>query len=113
RAEFEAFKDKYRNEAIAEIVKNQNEQHRIIESDGHLIQKIFPIYKDPYPESLLDYRSQFYVPKKHFLGRYFDTLHFNLGVIWFMSIVLTITLYFDVPRKVVNMIENAFTRRKV
>jgi len=109
RAEFEAFKDRYRNEAIAEIVNNQNDIHRIIESEGHLIQKIFPIYKNPDPSHLLDYRSQFYISKKHFLGRIFDTLNFNLGVIWLMSITLIITLYFDVLRKLINKIERLFS----
>jgi len=112
RAEFEAFKDRYRNEAIAEVVNNQNDIHRIVESDGRLIQKIFPIYKNPDPSHLLDYRSQFYVSKKHFLGRYFDTLNFNLGVIWLMSITLFITLYFDLLRKFINKIEQLFSKSK-
>lgn len=110
RAKFDAFKDRYRNEAIAEIVKNQNEQHRIIESNGRLVQKIFPIYKDPSPTSLLDYRSQFYVARKHFLGFTFETLQFNLGVIWLMSIFMIFTLYFDLLRKFIKTIEKLLTR---
>ncbi|MEP2772964.1 MAG: ATP-binding cassette domain-containing protein [Fulvivirga sp.] len=110
RAKFDEFKDRYRNEAIVEIVKNQNEQHRIIESDGHLVQKIFPIYKDPDPSSLLDYRSQFYVAKKHFLGFTFDTLKFNMGVVWLMSIIMILTLYFDLLRKFIKALENLFTK---
>jgi len=113
RAAFDAFKDKHRNEAIAEIVRNQNEQHRIIESDGHLIQKIFPIYKNPDPGSPLDYRTQFYVAKKHFLGYYFDTLSFNLSVIWLMSIFMIITLYYDILRKIIGTLEKTFTRKRV
>lgn len=112
RAAFETFKDNYQNEAIAEIVKNQNEQHRIIESNGHLIQKIFPIYKDPTPSHFLDYRSQFYISSKHFAGFTFDTLKFNLGVIWFMSVFLMITLYFDLLRKLIHGIEKLFSRSK-
>ncbi|ELR73207.1 ABC-2 type transporter family [Fulvivirga imtechensis AK7] len=107
RKDFEAFKDRYQNETIAEIVKNQNEPHRIIEAHGELVQKIFPIYKDPEPKHLLDYRAQFYVPKKHFLGATFDTLRFNLGVIWAMSLLLIVTLYFNIPRKIINGLESA------
>lgn len=106
RAIFEKMKEQYRNETIVDIVKNQNETHRIIEEDGHLVQKIYPIYNDPKPKHLFDYRAQFYVPNKHFLGLYLDTVHFNLIVIWFMSLVLGITLYFDLLRKLINSIEN-------
>ena len=110
REAFERLKDRYRNETIADIVRNQNETHRIIESEGELIQKVFPIYKDPDPSYWLDYRSQFYVPAKHFLGRNFDTLHFNLSVIWFMSILMGLTLYYDVGRKFIVGMENLFAR---
>ncbi|MTI22005.1 ATP-binding cassette domain-containing protein [Fulvivirga sp. RKSG066] len=109
RAAFDAFKDRYRNEAIAEIVRNQHEQHRIIESNGKLVQKIFPIYKDPTPDHMFDYRSQFYVAKKHFLGYTIDTLYFNLSIIWMMSVFLIITLYFDILRGIISRIEKMFT----
>jgi ABC transport system ATP-binding/permease protein len=112
RADFENLKDKYRNETIVEIVKNQNEPHRIIEQDNKLIQKIYPIYKDPKPDHLLDYRAQFYVPNKQFLGVIVDTLHFNLYVIWLMSIILGITLYYDLLRKLITKIENTLRRFK-
>lgn len=102
RDAFEEMKNIHRNETVAEIVRNQNEQHRIIEKDGRLIQKIFPIYKSPDPEHLLDYRSQFYVPQKHLFGLYFGTFGFNLAVIWFMSVMLILTLYFDALRKLIE-----------
>ncbi|MEQ8475327.1 ATP-binding cassette domain-containing protein [Fulvivirga sp.] len=112
RAEFDKLKELYRNETIVEIVKNQNEPHRIIEEDGRLVQKIYPIYNDPDPDHLLDYRAQFYVPNKQFLGITLDTLHFNLYVIWFMSIFMGVTLYFDLLRKFINAIENTLRRFK-
>ncbi len=112
RSNFESWKDRYRNETIVEIVKNQNEPHRIIEQDNRLIQKIYPIYKDPNPDNLLDYRAQFYVPSKQFLGLTLDTLHFNISVIWLMSIILGFTLYFDVLRRLISKIENTMRRLK-
>ena len=102
KAEYDALKTHYSNESIADLVKNQNEAHRIIEQDGQLVQKIFPIYMTPHPSGLLDFRDQFYVPEKHLFGRHFDTLYFNVSMIWCMSIVLIIALYFDVLRKIVN-----------
>lgn len=106
RASFENMKDRYRNETIVEIVKNQNETHRIVEENGKLVQKIYPIYNDPEPDHILDYRAQFYVPTKHFAGLYLDTVHFNLIVIWFMSMLLGGTLYYDLLRKFIKNLEN-------
>ena len=100
--DFEVYKNKYHNEAITELVKNLNEQQRIIEADGKLVQKIYPIYKDPDPDHLIDFDAQFYMPAKHFLNQDIDTLWFNLGVIWAMTILLAITLYFEILRKIVD-----------
>jgi ABC transport system ATP-binding/permease protein len=99
---FEIYKNNYHNESITELVKNLNEQQRIIEADGKLVQKIYPIYKDPDPDHLIDFDAQFYMPAKHFLNRDIDTLWFNLGVIWMMTLILAITLYFEILRKIVD-----------
>ncbi|UYN88230.1 MAG: ATP-binding cassette domain-containing protein [Cyclobacteriaceae bacterium] len=104
--EYTRLRDNYRNEAIADFVKNLTETHRIIEKDGKLIQKIYPIYKDPDPDHFIDFDAQFYMPKKHFLNRNIDTLFFNTGVIWSMSVVLMIALYFDLLRRVIDGIGN-------
>ena len=104
--EFENWRHAYQNEAIADLVKNTTETHRIIEKDGKLIQKIFPIYKDPDPDHLVDFDAQFYMPAKHFLNQNIDTYYFNLGVIWSMTIVLALALYFEVLRKVVDGLSN-------
>jgi len=103
---FELFRNSYQNEAITDLVKNSNEIHRIIEQDGKLVQKVFPIYKDPDPEHIVDFDAQFYMPTKHFLGQNIDTLFFNLGVIWTMTIVLVIALYFELLRKIIDGLGN-------
>ncbi len=96
-------RDAYQNEYIIRILKNTNTDLRIIEEDGHLIRKVYPIYaRDEFPSSPLDFRVNFYYPEKHFLGNYYDTLNFNIAVIWVMTIILFITLYFDLLRRVVT-----------
>jgi ABC-type multidrug transport system ATPase subunit/uncharacterized tellurite resistance protein B-like protein len=104
--EFEQFRNSYQNEAIADLVKNSNETNRIIEKDGKLIQKVFPIFKDPEPDHIVDFDAQFYMPSKHFLNKNVDTLLFNLFVIWSMTITLAITLYFEVLRKIIDGLGN-------
>jgi ABC transport system ATP-binding/permease protein len=103
---FALYKERYHNDAISELVKNTTETHRIIEKDGKLIQKIYPIYKDPDPDHVIDFDAQFYMPEKHFLNRNVDTFWFNTGVIWFMSLTLALLLYFDVLRRIIDGIGN-------
>ncbi|NOS90813.1 MAG: hypothetical protein HOP30_02720, partial [Cyclobacteriaceae bacterium] len=49
-----------------------------------------------------DFRENFYVPQKHFMGRKFDTLYFNIAIIWLMTIILYVTLYLEVLKKLVH-----------
>jgi ABC transport system ATP-binding/permease protein len=113
--EFTLYRERYHNDAISELVKNVSETHRIIEQDGKLIQKIYPIYKDPDPAHSIDFDAQFYMPAKHFLNRDIDTFYFNTGVIWSMSLALALLLYFDVLRVIIDgfgALSNPLNRRK-
>jgi ABC transport system ATP-binding/permease protein len=107
---FEDERDAFQNEAITMLVKNSDEFNRIIEKDGKLVQKIYPIYKDPDPEHIVDFDAQFYMPAKHFLNHNIDTFIFNLSVIWFMTIVMAITLYFEVLLKIIDGIGNLYSK---
>jgi energy-coupling factor transporter ATP-binding protein EcfA2 len=100
--EFELFRERYSNEAVSDLVKNVSESHRVIEKDGKLIQKIYPIYKDPEPDHMVDFNAQFYMPTKHFLSMNVDTFYFNTGVIWSMTLVLALMLYFDILRIIID-----------
>jgi ABC-type multidrug transport system ATPase subunit/uncharacterized tellurite resistance protein B-like protein len=108
--EFELFRQQYHNETVSDLVKNISETHRVIEKDGKLIQKIYPIYKTPEPEHLVDFNAQFYMPAKHFLNSNVDTFYFNTGVIWSMTVVLALALYFDILRKIITAM-GALTNR--
>ncbi|MES2681176.1 MAG: ATP-binding cassette domain-containing protein [Bacteroidota bacterium] len=88
------------NENLNNLVKNAGELNRCIEKNGKLIQQIDPIFEDPI-ESKLG-RAHFFAPRKNFLGVYFSTYWFNICVIWLMSIILIITLYFDLFKKVLD-----------
>src|SRR5258706_14047505 len=106
--EFGKFREAYENEAISSLVKNVEESHRIIEKDGKFVQKIYPIYKDPDPEHLVDFDAQFYMPRKHFLNQNIDTFYFNLPVIWLMTLVLAFTLYHGILLKIIDALRTVF-----
>jgi ABC-type multidrug transport system ATPase subunit len=115
QAGFNRFRETFHNESITELVKNLTETHRIIEHNGKLIQKIYPIYKDPDPDHSIDFDAQFYMPAKHFLNQDVDTFYFNTAVIWSMSLALALALYFDLLRKVIDglgNLSNPLNRRK-
>jgi ABC-type multidrug transport system ATPase subunit/uncharacterized tellurite resistance protein B-like protein len=99
---FEYLRNNYYNKTVADLVKNTNDPNRILEYDGRLIQKIYPVFMEPQPKHPLDFRTQFYAGEKHFAGYVFNTLQFNLTVIWLMSILLYAMLYYDVLRKMVS-----------
>lgn len=101
------------NENLNNLVKNAGELNRCIEKDGKLIQQIDPVFQDP-SESKLG-RAHFFAPRKNFMGTYFSTYAFNMCVIWLMSIVLIITLYFNVFANILDGLGNLvslFTKKK-
>ncbi|MES2733931.1 MAG: ABC transporter permease, partial [Bacteroidota bacterium] len=105
-AGLEAFlkdKERYQNQQVMMMVTNQRVEDRIIEYRGRLIQKINPVYLDPsdvlHP---LDCRAHFFAPTKYFLGYHIPTLYFNLSIIWLMSLLMYVTLYYKFFRKLVG-----------
>ncbi|MGF1635457.1 MAG: ATP-binding cassette domain-containing protein [Cyclobacteriaceae bacterium] len=97
------YKNRYMNESLTDLVRNLNAKDRIIEYKGRLVQQIDPIYTPPAnPSHLLDYRTHFFAPQKHFLGIYFETFTFNVIVMWIMTAFLYLALYKEWLRKALN-----------
>jgi ABC transport system ATP-binding/permease protein len=103
---FDESRIRYVNKAVTDQVKNVNTKDRIIEHDGQLLQKIYPIYMDEHrPSHPFDFSANLFQPSKHFLGNAYDTLYFNIAVIWSMTFVLFVTLYFDVLKRIIKLLE--------
>ncbi|MGY6560519.1 MAG: ATP-binding cassette domain-containing protein [Luteibaculaceae bacterium] len=92
----------YYNEYLADIVRKRFNQDKIFEYNNTLIQVVDPIYKNPEPANNLDFAAHFFAPKKHFFGKLYPTLYFNIVVIWVLTFFLFITLYYDILRKIVD-----------
>jgi hypothetical protein len=108
KALFDDQRDRFVNKAVSDAVENITSPERIIEYDGELVQKIYPIYADGRrPKHKLDYGANFYEPSKHVAGFRINTLHFNLSVIWLMTAILFVTLYLDVLKRVVRRLEGS------
>lgn len=102
---YQRLRQAYHNEATAEIVKNIYEKTPIKSYKDHIIQKYEPIFERPWVNNAFDYRAQFYAPSKHFLGHDFDTFWFNMWVVWLMTIVCYIALYYDWLKRLMDLFQ--------
>lgn len=108
RAQYIKDKNEYENESLQDLVTNRNTPYRILDLDGAYVQKIDPIYLDPVDSDMG--RAHFFAPRKKFFGKYYDTYNVNICVIWGMSLILAITLYFDMLKKLINGLEILFSK---
>jgi ABC-type multidrug transport system ATPase subunit len=104
-----AFKRKYYNNTVAEVVLNQNDFEKIrISNDGHLMQLKDPIFREP---SSRFGRAHLYAPYKMLGSTKIKTIWFNIGVMWMGSALLYVMLYFDWLRIIVTQADKMATRR--
>ncbi|MCS6967780.1 MAG: ATP-binding cassette domain-containing protein [Cytophagales bacterium] len=105
-------KDLYHNEQLAEFVKNENVLDKTFIEGNRIIQNTDPVFHLPEPEGWWDYRTHFFAPVKHFAGHFMSTYYFNLLVIWLMTVVLYVALYFEWLRKFVKLFSKLELARK-
>jgi ABC transport system ATP-binding/permease protein len=97
--EFTKFREKFQNDKLNEFVKNGNETDKIIEYNGKFIQKMDPIFRDPEPRFI---KAHFYSPTKQLFGFYVDTFVVNVIVLWVMTGLLYLALYFRLLKKLLD-----------
>ena len=51
------------------------------------------------------FNAHFYAPAKNLFGRFVDTFYANLLVLWGMTALLAVCLFFDIFPKSIRMIE--------
>lgn len=95
--------DEHHNEAVQDYVRKVLEATSILEYKHELVQQIDPIYKDPVVSGKFSIRSHFFAPRKHFMGKLYNTYWFNMVFIWFLSLIFYITLYFDLLKRLLNI----------
>jgi ABC-type multidrug transport system ATPase subunit len=90
------------NESLEEFVTNRNEVERIVEFKGRLYQKVDPIYLDPEHPMV---KAHFYAPRKQVFGNFVPTFWVNVVVIWLMTLMLYVVLYFRLLLKALDLLE--------
>lgn len=112
KEKFNRIKDDYMNESISDIVRKTFDKNKILRDGDKLVQVVDPIYQIPEPDHFLDFRAHFFAPVKHFAGKYFDTLWFNISVVWFLTIMMYIALYFDWLKKALDYLSELKLSKK-
>jgi len=92
-----ALRNKYENNKLIFIVLDQEPGKRIYVQEDKLIQKYNPGFMEAISKSG---RAHFYAPVKRLGNLEIDTYWYNLMFIWLCSIILYITLYFNVLQKI-------------
>ncbi|MBI9068865.1 MAG: ATP-binding cassette domain-containing protein [Salinivirgaceae bacterium] len=102
-------KQKNHNEILADWALATKELKQIVFNGERYIQKTHPIYKEA--ENRFG-RAHFYAPYKFVGNVKIATPVFNVLVIWLMTFILFITLYFSLLRTMISKIER-FRLRKI
>lgn len=92
----------YYNDKLANQVTNRARIRKILEIDNQLVRKVDQIYMDPKSKYG---RAHLYAPVKKIGNLTIDTVWFNIIVIWLGSLILYLTLIFNVLQKFINWLE--------
>ncbi len=95
----------YHNEQVADIVKKIYEKNKILAYKDRLIQQTDPIFETPWVKHKFNFRAHFFSPVKHFLGVYYDTFWFNMCIVWVMTILSYVALYYDWLKKAMELFQ--------
>jgi len=98
------------NEFLSMLVKKDNTSEKIIIENGKINQIVDPIFQEPELSNIKSFRANFYTPQKYFLNSKIDTFFYNLGVIWLFTILLFGFLYFDLLKRLLNIIAKISNR---
>jgi ABC-type multidrug transport system ATPase subunit len=96
---FLELKDDYTNKRLREIMLDEFNTQKSIETRGKIIQKYEPVFMKPVAKNG---RAHFYAPYKMIGNTAIDTLWFNIMVLWLVSLILYIALYFKLLKKAVG-----------
>lgn len=105
---FNELKDDYKNESLEDFVTNKTDVNKYVIENDQLVQKANPIYLQPVTKNPM--AAHFYAPIKKVFGNYYDTFWVNIIVLWVMSLMLTITLYFDALKRFLDVMGNINSR---
>jgi hypothetical protein len=91
------------NENMANWVLNRLATNKIYDADDRLIQKADPIFMAPGSKFG---RAHFFAPYKQIGNLKIETLLFNMIIVWLMILILFVTLYYNLLKRVIRFLES-------
>jgi hypothetical protein len=92
-------RENYENKRLNSLVLDEETIKKIFETPGRFIQKYNPGYMKSTSKVG---RAHFFAPYKKLGNFEIDTYWFNLSILWIVSIILYIALYYNLLRKLIN-----------
>ena len=96
---FTKLKDEYFNDKLEEFATNRTETDKSVIYKNRLYQKMDPIYMNPQYNFI---KAHFYSPTKLVFGLSVNTFIVNVVVIWIMTGLLYLALYFRLLKKLLD-----------
>lgn len=93
--------DRHQNDFLSDIVLKSRSEEKILREADRLIQVADPVYLFP-EASCCSLRAHFFAPVKYLFGKRMNTYWFNLMLIIFFSLLLYVSLYFDLLRRLLE-----------
>ncbi len=98
-----AFKQRHTNKKMETLVRDKYSLHKTYVFDNHIFQGDEPVFRQP---AQANGSAHFYASYK-LLGNWrIDTIFYNIGVMWLLTFILMVALYFDLLRKALTYVEN-------
>jgi len=91
------------SENLANVVLNRLSTNKIYDADYELIQKADPIFMAPGSKFG---RAHFFAPYKRIGNLKIETMIFNMIVLWVMIFILFVTLYYNVLKRFIRLLES-------
>jgi ABC transport system ATP-binding/permease protein len=103
RDKYNELKESFNNKRLNEVVLNEDAKQKSIETSHKIIQKFEPVFMKPVSRYG---RAQFYAPYKQIGEITIDTYWFNVLVLWVVTFILYIALYYKLLMRALTFIIN-------
>ncbi len=108
---YRILKDQYTNQALEDLLTNRMEDSKIILLDNRLYQNDDPVYNDPKGVPFFD--THYYAPHKYAFGHKLSSFWANLSIIWIISLLSYIALYFDILKMFLDKSAQILNRLRI
>ena len=101
RKKFYRIKEDFSNAYLADIVHNNLLQRKYIVEGNSIKQVVDPVFQNP-KNGIVSFNDPLFIAAKYLFYKNISTFFYNVIIIWCMSFVGFILLYYDVLKKIIS-----------